>query len=62
MPHVNKKPLARNGILVHKKLRLERTMNGLGTSFRKNSHPKNEKTVKIKVNCRMCTKHHVIWS
>ena len=45
LPHVNKKPIARNGHLLQtKKLGLEWTMNGLGKLFRKKSDPKNRKT------------------
>ena len=48
MPHVNKKPLARK-FGSHKKLGLQWTMDGLGKQFRKESNPKIQRTVKIKV-------------
>ena len=42
LPHVNKKPLARNGNLVQtKKLGLEWTLNGLGKPLTKNIRSKN---------------------
>ena len=50
MPHVNKKPLARNWNLIQtKKLGLEWAVNGLGKPFRKKPIQKIEKTVKIRV-------------
>ena len=50
MPHVNKKTTSdKENFGLNKKLRLERTMNGLGKPFRKNPIQETEKTVKRKL-------------
>ena len=55
MPHVNKKPLARNENLIQtKKLGLERAVNGLGKPFKKNSDPKNRKNSKNQSEIAAC--------
>ena len=54
MPHVNKKPLARNGNLVQTKKGLEWTLNWLAKPFRKKSDPKNRKNSKNQSEIAAC--------